>query len=454
MKICVIGTGYVGLVAGACFAETGNDVICMDVDEKKISLLKKGSIHIYEPGLEEMIQKNLQGERIQFTTDLLGAVQNSSIVFVAVGTPENEDGSSDVRHVMEVVRDIAKAADSYKIVVIKSTVPVGTAKRVFEEINALAQFEVDVISNPEFLKEGAALEDFMKPDRVIIGADEVRAVETMRELYNPFTLTGAPLLVMDSRSAEMTKYASNAMLACRVSFMNEIANLCEHLGADVHWVRQGIAADRRIGSAFLFPGVGYGGSCFPKDIKALLSLAEDHRYPMKVVKAAQEANEFQKMVIVEKILKFYSSSPQVVDDMTFNQDEMGDTLAKPLTGKTFAVWGLSFKPKTDDMREAPSLTIIDQILKLGARVQVYDPEAMQTAQKIFGKKVNYAPNNYEALKGADALILITEWNVFRNPNFERVKSLLKHPVIFDGRNQYNPDEMRELGFLYFGIGRI
>lgn len=454
MKICVIGTGYVGLVAGACFAETGNDVICMDVNENKISLLKKGSIHIYEPGLEEMIQKNLQGERIQFTTDLLWAVQNSSIVFVAVGTPENEDGSSDVRHVMEVVRDIAKAADSNKIVVIKSTVPIGTAKRVSEEINALTQFEVDVISNPEFLKEGAALEDFMKPDRVIIGTDEVRAVETLKELYNPFTLTGAPLLVMDSRSAEMTKYASNSMLACRVSFMNEIANLCEHLGADIHWVRQGIGTDRRIGSAFLFPGVGYGGSCFPKDIKALLSLAEDHHYPMKVVKAAQEANEFQKMVIVEKILKFYSSSSQVVDGMTSNQDETGDTLAKPLTGKTFAVWGLSFKPKTDDMREAPSLTIIDEMLKLGARVQVYDPEAMKTAQKIFGEKISYAPNNYEALKSADALILITEWNVFRNPNFEKVKSLLKHPVIFDGRNQYNPDEMRELGFLYFGIGRI
>jgi UDPglucose 6-dehydrogenase len=454
MKICVIGTGYVGLVAGACFAETGNDVICMDVNENKISLLKKGSIHIYEPGLEEMIQKNLQGERIQFTTDLLWAVQNSSIIFVAVGTPENEDGSSDVRHVMEVVRDIAKAADSNKIVVIKSTVPIGTAKRVSEEINALTQFEVDVISNPEFLKEGAALEDFMKPDRVIIGTDEVRAVETLKELYNPFTLTGAPLLVMDSRSAEMTKYASNSMLACRVSFMNEIANLCEHLGADIHWVRQGIGTDRRIGSAFLFPGVGYGGSCFPKDIKALLSLAEDHHYPMKVVKAAQEANEFQKMVIVEKILKFYSSSSQVVDGMTSNQDETGDTLAKPLTGKTFAVWGLSFKPKTDDMREAPSLTIIDQMLKLGARVQVYDPEAMKTAQKFFGEKISYAPNNYEALKSADALILITEWNVFRNPNFEKVKSLLKHPVIFDGRNQYNPDEMRELGFLYFGIGRI
>ncbi len=506
MKICVIGTGYVGLVAGTCFAETGNDVICMDVDQKKIALLEKGRVPIYEPVLQEMIQRNLQEERICFTTDLSWAVQNSLVIFIAVGTPDNEDGSSDLGHVMEAVRGVAKAMDGYKIVVIKSTVPVGTADRVLEEVQSLTRFQVNVVSNPEFLKEGAAIEDSMKPDRVVIGADEVRAVEIIKELYAPFTLTGAPLLVMDTRSAEMTKYASNSMLACRISFMNEMANLCEHLGADIQLVRQGIATDRRIGPAFLFPGLGYGGSCFPKDIKALISVAEEHHYPLKLIKAAQEVNELQKQVIVEKILKFYSSklagqldelkrSPkreeegenpasmaqgaglqkdysyylsldaEQLPDMAFDAERQklgspsldkgkrGGAGTKPLKGKTFAVWGLSFKPNTDDMREAPSRTVIGQLLKLGALVQVYDPEAMKEARRIFGKKIRYARNNYEALKDADALVLVTEWNVFRNPDFDRIKKLLKYPIIFDGRNQYSPGEMRELGFLYFGIGR-
>jgi UDPglucose 6-dehydrogenase len=507
MKICVIGTGYVGLVAGTCFAETGNDVICMDVDKKKIALLEKCTVPIYEPGLQELIKRNVQEERLRFTTDLTWAVQNSLIIFIAVGTPENDDGSSDLGHVMEAVRAVSRAMEGYKILVVKSTVPVGTADRIREEVSSITRFQVDVVSNPEFLKEGAAIEDFMKPDRVVIGADEVRAVEIIKELYAPFTRTGAPVLVMDTRSAEMTKYAANSMLACRISFMNEIANLCEHVGADVHWVRQGIGTDRRIGPSFLFPGLGYGGSCFPKDVKALISVAHGHAYPLKLIKAAEEVNELQKEVVIDKILKFYSSelaaqleglklsaegsrekknkirTPSVhsespndytyflsldvgkLPDMAYHGDQQslnsisvekkqgGRKSRSPIKGKTFAMWGLSFKPQTDDMRESPSRVIIEQLLRLGARVQAYDPEAMAEARKLFGKKIVYAQSNYEALRDADALILVTEWNVFRNPDFQKVKRLLKYPVIFDGRNQYNPREMRELGFLYFGIGR-
>ena len=443
MKICVVGTGYVGLVAGACFAETGNDVICMDVDEEKIAGLQKGKLPIYEPGLQELIRRNVQEERLRFTTDLPRAVQKSLIVSIAVGTPQGDGGSSDLSYVMEAVRAIAKAMDDYKIIVTKSTVPVGTADKIAQEISARTTCEFDVVSNPEFLKAGAAVEDFMKPDRVVIGATNTRVAAIMKDLYAPFTRTGAPILVMDPRSAEMTKYAANAMLASRISFMNEIANLCDRTGADVNRVRHAIATDRRIGASFLFPGLGYGGSCFPKDVQALINLARENDYPLKLIQAVEEVNELQKQIMIHKIVDFYSS------DTGKKQD--GDH--SPLKGRTFAIWGLAFKPQTDDMREAPSRVIIEQLLGLGAKIQAYDPEAMKEARKIFGDKITYAKNNYEALKGADALILVTEWNEFRNPDFKKMKVLLQDPVIFDGRNQYSRREMRELGFDYVGVGR-
>ena len=444
MKICVVGTGYVGLVAGTCFAETGNDVICMDVDEKKIAGLKKGKLPIYEPGLQELIRRNEKEERLRFTTDLPWAVKESLIVSIAVGTPQGDGGSSDLSHVMEAVRAIAKAMDDYKIIVTKSTVPVGTADKIAREISALTTCEFDVVSNPEFLKAGAAVEDFMKPDRVVIGAKNTRVAAIMKDLYAPFTRTGAPILVMDPRSAEMTKYAANAMLASRISFMNEIANLCDRTGADVDQVRHAMATDRRIGASFLFPGLGYGGSCFPKDVQALIHLARENDYSLKLIQAVEEVNEFQKRVMIQKILDFYFPE-------TDSKKQGADH--SPLKGKTFAIWGLAFKPQTDDMREAPSRVIIEQLLGLGAEIQAYDPEAMKEARKIFGDKIRYAKNNYEALKGADALILVTEWNEFRNPDFKKMKKLLKGPVIFDGRNQYSRREMQELGFEYVGVGR-
>ena len=444
MKICVVGTGYVGLVAGTCFAETGNDVICMDIDEKKIAGLKKGKLPIYEPGLQELIRRNVQEERLRFTTDLPWAVQNSLIVSIAVGTPQGDGGSSDLSYVMEAVRAIAKAMDDYKIIVTKSTVPVGTADKISQEISSLTTFPFDVVSNPEFLKAGAAVEDFMKPDRVVIGATNTRVAAIMKDLYAPFTRTGAPILVMDPRSAEMTKYAANAMLASRISFMNEIANLCDRTGADVNRVRHAIATDRRIGASFLFPGLGYGGSCFPKDVQALINLARENDYSLKLIQAVEEVNELQKHIMIHKIVDFYSSELA---------DKKQDGDHSPVKGKTFAIWGLAFKPQTDDMREAPSRVIIEQLLSLGAKIQAYDPEAMKEARKIFGNKIRYAKNNYEALKGADALILVTEWNEFRNPDFNKMKKLLKDPVIFDGRNQYSRREMRELGFDYVGVGR-
>jgi UDPglucose 6-dehydrogenase len=507
MKICVIGTGYVGLVTGTCFAESGNDVICMDVDSEKIARLqKKGKLPIYEPGLEELIRRNVAEERLSFSTDLPLAVESSLIVFIAVGTPAGEDGSSDLSYVVAAAKAVARAMDGYKIIVNKSTVPVGTAEKVRREISVLTRFQFDVVSNPEFLKEGAAIEDFMKPDRVVIGAEEVRAVDIMRELYAPFVRTGASVLVMDTRSAEMTKYAANAMLASRISFMNEIANLCDHVGADVDLVRQGIGTDRRIGASFLFPGLGYGGSCFSKDIKALIKVASDNDYPLKLIKAVEQVNDLQKHVLINKILRFYGSElagkleplrcaentgeaperaslntaesrvdgdysyacsldAEKVPDMAFesinqelyslSEQELEEKYGghSPVREKLFAIWGLSFKPQTDDMREAPSQTMIEQLLRLGAKIQVYDPEAIQETRKIFGERISYAKNNYEVLKDADALILVTEWNEFRNPNFNKMKRLLKYPVIFDGRNQYNRHEIRELGFLYFSVGR-
>lgn len=442
MKIAVVGTGYVGLVAGTCFAETGNEVVCVDVEEAKISSLQRGIIPIYEPGLEQMVKRNSAEGRLAFTSDLTKAVGGALIVFIAVGTPPGEDGSSDTKYVLSAARQIGKASNGYKIVVLKSTVPVGTADQVRAAMAKETSFEFDVISNPEFLKEGNAVEDFMKPDRVVLGHNEVRAAELMKELYAPFTRTGAPIILMNNRSAEMTKYAANAMLATRISFMNEIACLCEHVGADVDPVRRAIGHDKRIGPTFLFPGIGYGGSCFPKDIKALIQLAKKNSCNMDVVTSVEKVNERQKSLLISKIIGFFA--PEV--------DE--NTRDHALSDRTFAVWGLSFKPQTDDMREAPSLVIIPRLIELGARVVAYDPEAGNQAFKAFGDKVELCDDHYQVLDGADALLLLTEWNVFRNPDFSRIAQLLRRPVIFDGRNQYRPKEMRRLGFTYFGIGRL
>jgi UDPglucose 6-dehydrogenase len=439
MKLAMVGTGYVGLVAGTCFAETGNDVVCVDVDAERVARLQEGKVPIYEPGLEEMLTRNSREGRLSFTTDLAEAVRRSLIVFIAVGTPSDEDGSSDLRYVLEAAKGVAEAMDGYRIIVNKSTVPVGTADKVRDVVLRHTRHEFNVVSNPEFLKEGAAIEDFMKPDRVIIGHDDVRVAEIMKELYAPFTRTGAPILVMDNRSAEMTKYAANCMLATRISFMNEIANLCERVGADVHWVRQGIGLDRRIGPTFLFPGVGYGGSCFPKDVRALLQMARESGCELEVVAAVHRVNEKQKTRLIEKIVDHFAPNMEPSPGL--------------LKGKVFAVWGLSFKPRTDDMREAPSVPVIERLLELGGEVQAYDPAAMEQARRIFGERIRYSPNNYAALEGADALVLLTEWNMFRNPDFPRMAKLMRQPVIFDGRNQYNPRELKDLGFTYYCIGR-
>lgn len=450
MNICVIGTGYVGLVAGAGFAESGNDVICVDIDANKIDMLNKGDIPIYEPGLEDLIKRNEEDGRIRFTTDLHMGVRESLICLIAVGTPPGEDGSADLNHVLEAARGIGRTMDGYRIIVDKSTVPVGTADKVRNAIRGELEargvdYEFDVVSNPEFLKEGAAIEDFMKPDRVVIGADSGKAAEIMQELYAPFLRTNKPIIVMDVKSAEMTKYAANAMLATKISFINEIANLCERVGADVSSVRKGIGSDSRIGYEFLFPGVGYGGSCFPKDVKAIIKTGIDCGYDMKILKAVEAVNARQKELLVEKILRHFGKggvtpSPQLTD--------------KPLDGKTIGVWGLSFKPKTDDMREAPSITVINRLLEAGAKIKAHDPEAMNEARKVFGDRIVYVKDNYEVVRDADALAVITEWNEFRRPNFPKMKSLMRTPVIFDGRNLYEPKEMKEYGFTYYGIGRI
>ena len=420
-----------GLVVGACLAENGNDVICVDKDQAKIATLEAGRIPFYEPGLEEMVRRNHSEERLTFTTDLRAAVQASSIVFIAVGTPQGEDGSADLQHVLAVARDVGRAMNQYTVVVDKSTVPVGTAKKVHATIAAETAQPFSVVSNPEFLKQGAAIEDFMKPDRVVIGSDDARSAEVMREVYGPFTRTGAPIMVMDTASAELCKYAANSILATRISFMNEIANVCELVGADVDQVRKAIGADRRIGSSFLFPGVGYGGSCFPKDVKALIRSSADSGYDFRILEAVENVNQSQKSRLVQKM-----------------QDHFGE-----LRGRTIALWGLAFKPKTDDMREAPAITIIERLLALGAEVRAYDPEAAPTARAIFKDRVTITEKSYDALAGADALAVVTEWNEFREPNFERMRQLLKAPVVFDGRNIYSPEHMRALGFAYFSIGR-
>jgi UDPglucose 6-dehydrogenase len=432
MRIAVIGTGYVGLVVGACFAETGNDVMCVDKDAAKVTMLRRGRIPIYEPGLEEIVRRNRGLKRLTFTQDLPKAVRAAEVIFIAVGTPTGEDGSADLQHVLGAAEEIGRSMNGYKVIVDKSTVPAGTSELVHKAIASRTRHPFSVVSNPEFLKQGAAVDDFLKPDRVVIGTSDAKAAKIMRDLYRPFTRTGAPIMVMDCASAELCKYAANAMLATRISFMNEIANVCELFGGDVDKVRQAIAADRRIGSSFLFPGVGYGGSCFPKDVKALIRSSAEKKYAFKILRAVEDVNVAQKSRLLHQLDRHFGKS---------------------LNGRTMAVWGLAFKPRTDDMREAPAITIIEGLLARGAKVRAYDPEAREVARTHFGKRVQFSPNAYDAIDGADALLIVTEWNEFREPDFDRMKRLLKQPVIFDGRNLYDPLAIRGLGFTYSSIGR-
>ena len=433
MKIALVGTGYVGLVLGACLSENGNSVISVDKDESKIATLNNGRMPIYEPGLEEMVRRNRNLERLSFSTDLARAVAASEIVFIAVGTPQDEDGSADLQHVLGVARDVGRAMTKYTVIVDKSTVPVGTAAKVRDAVAPQTRHPFSVVSNPEFLKQGAAIEDFMKPDRVVIGTEngDHRAAEIMKELYGPFTRTGAPIIMMDTASAELCKYAANAILATRISFMNEVANVCELVGADVDHVRKAIGSDRRIGTSFLFPGVGYGGSCFPKDVKALVRASMDRGYDFKLLRAAEAVNDAQKQRLVDKMVCHFKS----------------------LSGRTIALWGLAFKPRTDDMREAPAIAIIERLLAGGARVRAYDPEAGPTARRLFDERIELCQKSYDALADADALAIVTEWNEFREPDFEKMRRLMRLPVVFDGRNIYSPEQMRTLGFTYFSIGR-
>ncbi len=433
MKIAVVGSGYVGLVLGACLAENGNTVACVDKDALKVATLKSGKMPIYEPGLEEIVLRNQHEDRLSFTTDLPSAVKASDIVFIAVGTPQGEDGAADLQHVLAVAKSIGRALEKYTVIVDKSTVPVGTAKKVRDAIASQTTQPFSVVSNPEFLKQGAAIEDFMKPDRVVIGIEDKdeRAEALMKELYGPFTRTGAPILTMSTASAELCKYAANSILATRISFMNEVANVCELVGADVDHVRKAIGSDRRIGASFLFPGVGYGGSCFPKDTQALLKSAQDKGYDFKILRAVEDVNDRQKERIVDKIEAHFPD----------------------LSGRTIAVWGLAFKPRTDDMREAPAIPIIERLLARGVTVKAYDPAAAPVARGIFGDRITLCDKSYDALGGADALAVVTEWNEFREPDFAKMRSLMKAPVVFDGRNIYSPEHMRALGFTYFSIGR-
>jgi UDPglucose 6-dehydrogenase len=439
MKLAIIGAGYVGLVTAACFAEMGNDVICMDADESKIKTLEAGHIPIYEPGLEDVIKRNAQENRLRFTTDLAAAVAESLIIFIAVGTPQDRDGSADLSMVLQVAREIGRIMDGYRVIVEKSTVPVGTAAKVrqvmTEELQKRGEvLEFDVVSNPEFLKEGTALDDFMKPDRIVAGCDDPRVAELMKELYAPFVRTNHPIIVMDVVSAELTKYAANAFLATKISFINELANICARTGADIEMIRRGIGSDRRIGNLFLFPGLGYGGSCFPKDMQALIHTANSLKYPPRLLEAAEAINLEQRLIFLEQIRESFK----------------GD-----LKGRVFAIWGLSFKPQTDDIREAPALTIISQLVQQGAKIQAYDPEAMGAAREHFGENpaITYFNSSYEALEGADALVICTEWARFREPDFERMKALMKAPVIFDGRNLYKPGKLEKLGFTYSYVGK-
>ena len=437
MKVSIVGTGYVGLVTGTCFSETGLTVTCVDIDKEKVDGLKKGKLPIYEPGLETMIKRNVEKGRLFFTTSLKESLEDAVAVFIAVGTPPDEDGSADLKHVLAVGREIGQLIDHYMVIVTKSTVPVGTAEKVrqiiSEEITKRgADVEFDIASNPEFLKEGAAVQDFLRPDRIVIGVDSEKAKKTMERLYKPFVLNNHPIYFMNIPSSELTKYTANSMLATKISFMNDIANLCEILGADINMVRKGIGSDSRIGNKFIYPGAGYGGSCFPKDVQALIRTAAENKYPLRILQAVEDVNYSQKEVIFNKIMKHFN----------------GD-----IKGKTFGFWGLSFKPQTDDMREAPSLVIIDKLLNEGAGVKAYDPAAMNETKRILGDKIEYATDQYEAVIDTDALVLITEWPEFRMPNFRVMEKLLKEKLIFDGRNIYDPEEMEENGYVYYAIGR-
>ena len=432
MQITVIGTGYVGLVAGACLADMGNNVICIDNNEQKLAQLKAGIIPIYEPGLEELVKSNVIEKRLEFSSNLDSAVKKSEVCFIAVGTPQGEDGSCDLQYVLNVAEQIAKSMNGYKVIVDKSTVPVGTAEKVAELVKSNTIYPFDVVSNPEFLKQGNAVDDFLHPDRVIIGSDSDKATTIMQEIYSPFFRTGNRIIVMDVKSAEMTKYAANSFLATKISFMNEIANLCEKVGADAEMVRVGISTDSRIGNKFLFPGLGYGGSCFPKDVKALIKTASENGCEMSIIKSTDEVNKKQRYNFIEKIINI---------------------LGNDLSGKTFAVWGLAFKPKTDEMREAPAITIINELLERGAKIKVFDPKALESAKIIFHDKIEYSKNAYEAIENTDALLLLTEWNEFRRPDFEKLKEFMKEPVIFDGRNQYDSKRLAEKGFKYYSIGK-
>ncbi|MBF6559503.1 MAG: UDP-glucose/GDP-mannose dehydrogenase family protein [Candidatus Binataceae bacterium] len=432
MNITVVGSGYVGLVSGTCYAESGNEVICVDIDRARIERLAAGHIPLYEPGLEELVRRNVKEQRLSFTTDLAAAVQQSMVTFIAVGTPMSASGAADLSGVLKAAEEIARAAIGYHIIVIKSTVPVGTNDKVREIVARAADHRIDICSVPEFLKEGSAIEDFMRPDRVVIGSTSEQATAILREIHSPFMRTDNPILVMHPRSSELTKYASNAMLAIRISFINQMANLCEAVGAEINDVRRGMGTDRRIGSQFLFPGVGYGGSCFPKDVQALIHSAGQHELDFSILKATDAVNGEQKRMLADRVR------------MHFGDD---------LSGRTFAVWGLAFKPRTDDMREAPSLAVIEELLRRGARIRAHDPEALANARSLFGDRISYHENNYDALKDADALIILTEWNEFRHPNFQRIRTALKQAVIFDGRNLYDPSLMKALEFRYYSIGR-
>jgi UDPglucose 6-dehydrogenase len=432
MNIAVVGTGYVGLVSGTCLAESGNEVICVDIDSDRVARLKSGQVPIYEPGLEELVRRNVKEGRISFTTDLGSAIRQSMVSFIAVGTPMSASGAADLSGVLGAAEAVARAVTGYHIIAIKSTVPVGTNDRVRELIARTVRHRIDVCSVPEFLKEGSAVEDFMRPDRVVIGSTSDQATAILREVHAPFLRTDNPLLVMHPRSAELTKYASNAMLAIRISFINQMANLCEAVGAEINDVRRGMGSDRRIGTQFLFPGVGYGGSCFPKDVQALIHSAADHQLDFTLLKATDAVNGQQKRMLVDRVKEHFGGE---------------------IAGRTLAVWGLAFKPRTDDMREAPSLVVIEELLAGGARVQAHDPEALKSARQVFGDRIGYYETNYDALAGADALIILTEWNEFRHPNFHRIKAALKQATIFDGRNLYDPELMRALDFRYYSIGR-
>jgi UDPglucose 6-dehydrogenase len=437
MKISIVGTGYVGLVTGTCFAETGINVTCVDIDEKKISNLKEGIIPIYEPGLETMVKSNLEKNRLTFTTNLKDSLDQAEVVFIAVGTPSDKDGSADLKYVLEVARQVGRHMTQYLVIVTKSTVPIGTSLKVKAAIKDElekrgAEIEFDVASNPEFLKEGNAVEDFLKPDRIVVGVENDRAQKIMSKLYKPFLLNNHPILFMDIPSAEITKYAANAMLATKISFINDIANLCELVGADIDMVRKGIGTDNRIGTKFIYAGVGYGGSCFPKDVKAIIKTADNYDYPLRLLIAVEEINDDQKMVLFNKVKAHFKND---------------------LKGKSFAIWGLAFKPNTDDMREAPSVVIIEQLLDAGAKVKAYDPVAEEEAKKVFGNKIEYGKDPYDVLVEADALLLVTEWAEFRLPNFKVMEKLMNEKVIFDGRNVYDPADINENGFVYYGIGR-